>query len=32
VFKDGTLPTFIPVVDVYNAVSLRYAVPVGGEN
>jgi len=22
----------IPVVDLYNAVSLRYAVPVGGEN
>lgn len=21
-----------PVVDLYNAVSLRYAVPVGGEN
>lgn len=21
-----------PVVDLYNAVSIRYAVPVGGEN
>jgi DNA/RNA-binding domain of Phe-tRNA-synthetase-like protein len=32
VLKDGTLPSINPVVDLYNAVSLRYAVPVGGEN
>lgn len=32
VLKDGTLPTINPVVDLYNAISLRYAVPVGGEN
>lgn len=30
--KDGGLPAINPVVDLYNAVSLRYAVPVGGEN
>lgn len=32
VLKDGTLPAINPVVDLYNAISLRYAVPVGGEN
>lgn len=32
VLKDGRLPAINPVVDLYNAVSLRYAVPVGGEN
>ncbi|CCV03038.1 conserved hypothetical protein [Mesorhizobium metallidurans STM 2683] len=32
VLKDGTLPTINPVVDLYNAVSLKYAIPVGGEN
>lgn len=32
VLKDGALPTINPVVDLYNAVSLRFAVPVGGEN
>lgn len=32
VLKDGTLPSINPVVDLYNAISLRYAVPVGGEN
>lgn len=32
VLRDGTLPALDPVVDLYNAVSLRYAVPVGGEN
>lgn len=32
VLKDGMLPTINPVVDLYNAVSLRFAVPVGGEN
>ncbi|WP_416068753.1 B3/4 domain-containing protein (plasmid) [Rhizobium sp. YTUHZ045] len=30
--KDGRLPTINPLVDLYNAVSLRFAVPVGGEN
>jgi DNA/RNA-binding domain of Phe-tRNA-synthetase-like protein len=32
VLKDGGLPAINPVVDLYNAVSLRFAVPVGGEN
>jgi len=32
VLKDGRLPAINPVVDLYNAVSLRYAIPVGGEN
>lgn len=32
VLKDGMLPAINPVVDLYNAISLRYAVPVGGEN
>jgi DNA/RNA-binding domain of Phe-tRNA-synthetase-like protein len=26
------MPGIDPVVDLYNAVSLRYAIPVGGEN
>jgi len=30
--RDGTLPSVNAVVDLYNAVSLRYAIPVGGEN
>ncbi|QJU41255.1 B3/B4 domain-containing protein [Serratia marcescens] len=30
--RDGTIPSIDPVVDLYNAVSIRYAVPVGGEN
>lgn len=30
--KEGALPRVNPVVDLYNAVSLRFAVPVGGEN
>lgn len=30
--KDGKVPTINPVVDLYNAISLRYALPVGGEN
>lgn len=30
--RDGTLPGINAVVDLYNAVSLRYALPVGGEN
>ena len=32
VLKDGSLPPLDPVVDIYNAVSIRYASPVGGEN
>ena len=32
VLRDGVMPTLDPVVDLYNAVSLQYAVPVGGEN
>lgn len=32
VLKEGGLPAIDPVVDIYNAVSIRYAVPVGGEN
>jgi DNA/RNA-binding domain of Phe-tRNA-synthetase-like protein len=32
VLKDGVLPSINPVVDLYNAISLRYAIPVGGEN
>ena len=32
VIKDGALPSIDPIVDLYNAVSIRYAVPVGGEN
>lgn len=30
--KDGSLPTIDPVVDLYNAISIEYAIPVGGEN
>jgi DNA/RNA-binding domain of Phe-tRNA-synthetase-like protein len=29
---DGQLPTINAVVDLYNAVSVRFAVPIGGEN
>lgn len=32
VVRDGFMTPLDPVVDLYNAVSLRYAVPVGGEN
>ncbi|ADU71817.1 B3/4 domain-containing protein [Pantoea sp. At-9b] len=32
VLRDGSLPAIDPVVDLYNAVSIRYAIPVGGEN
>ncbi|GAB5097808.1 B3/B4 domain-containing protein [Caballeronia sp. HLA56] len=32
VLKSGGLPSIDPVVDLYNAISLRFAVPVGGEN
>lgn len=30
--KNGTLGSIDPVVDLYNAVSLKFAIPVGGEN
>lgn len=30
--RDGTLPPVNAVVDLYNAISLRYAIPVGGED
>lgn len=30
--KDGALPAIDPVVDLYNAISIHYAIPVGGEN
>ncbi|ROR15078.1 B3/4 domain-containing protein [Erwinia sp. JUb26] len=32
VLRDGSLPAIDPVVDLYNAISLRFAIPVGGEN
>lgn len=32
VLRDGSMLALDPIVDLYNAVSLRYAVPVGGEN
>lgn len=32
VLRDGSMDAIDPLVDLYNAVSLRYAVPVGGEN
>ena len=32
VLKEGSLPAIDPVVDLYNAISLRYAIPLGGEN
>lgn len=32
VLRDGSMAALDPMVDLYNAVSLRYAVPVGGEN
>ena len=30
--RDGVLPSVNAVVDLYNAASLRFAIPVGGEN
>ena len=30
--RDGTVPASNAVVDLYNAVSLRFAIPVGGED
>lgn len=32
VTRDGVLPGVNAVVDFYNAISLRFAIPVGGEN
>lgn len=32
VLRDGFMAGIDPVVDLYNAVSIHYAVPVGGEN
>ncbi len=32
VLRDGHLQSIDPVVDLYNAISIQYAVPVGGEN
>lgn len=32
VLRDGALPPVNAIVDLYNAVSLRYALPVGGED
>jgi DNA/RNA-binding domain of Phe-tRNA-synthetase-like protein len=29
---DGQLPTINAVVDLYNALSVRFAIPIGGEN
>ncbi|MBW6135213.1 B3/4 domain-containing protein, partial [Pseudomonas aeruginosa] len=30
--RDGGLPSIDPVVDLYNAISVQFAIPVGGEN
>ncbi|MFC5708152.1 B3/B4 domain-containing protein [Aeromonas eucrenophila] len=30
--RDGSLPCIDPVVDLYNAISIEYAIPVGGED
>lgn len=30
--RDGDISPIDPVVDLYNAISIRYALPVGGEN
>ncbi len=32
VLRDGSLPVIDPVVDLYNAISVQFAIPVGGEN
>jgi len=32
VARDGALPAIDPVVDLYNAISIQYALPIGGEN
>ena len=30
--RDGSLPSIDPLVDLYNAISVEFAIPVGGEN
>lgn len=30
--RDGQLPTINAVVDLYNALSVQFAIPIGGEN
>lgn len=32
VLRDGTLAGIDPIVDLYNAISIQYALPIGGEN
>lgn len=32
VLRDGSMPSIDPIVDLYNAISIKYAIPVGGEN
>ncbi|WP_038186049.1 B3/B4 domain-containing protein [Vibrio rhizosphaerae] len=32
VLKQGEIPSIAPIVDIYNAISIQYAIPVGGEN
>lgn len=32
VLKGGQLPSINPLVDIYNIISLKYAVPAGGED
>jgi DNA/RNA-binding domain of Phe-tRNA-synthetase-like protein len=32
VLRDGGMAAIDPVVDLYNAISIQYALPVGGEN
>ena len=32
VLKDGGITSADPIVDLYNAISIKYAIPVGGEN
>ncbi|CAI8892307.1 B3/4 domain-containing protein [Pseudomonas serbica] len=32
VLRDGSLASIDPIVDLYNAISIEYAIPVGGEN
>lgn len=30
--REGSLPSIDPIVDLYNAISIQHAIPVGGEN
>ncbi|WP_019277037.1 B3/4 domain-containing protein [Vibrio coralliilyticus] len=32
VLKHGVMQSIDPIVDIYNAISIRYAIPVGGED